>query len=515
MTGPPTSKTSLSYGLNIPKQNGTQPPSTSTSSSNLVAGQKRKKNIFDNDDNDTVNSSDTSHNEEKKPSVSIKGVGGGIKKRFEFGGLTKKKGGSGFGYTDAEEGKGADEDGESKEVEITTFGGLKDNEQKETNISSRYPDSSTRSRELKSNLKLKPLKGTSIFEDHDDENDNGVDQNESSARKSIAKLKINSHPQNYTNLATLHTSSKHAREAESIDPSIYSYDSVYDSIKAQREKPFRAGSSGANGEPSRYMESLLRSAEIRKRDQMRARDRLLAKEREAEGDEFADKDKFVTEAYRTQQEEIRKMEEEEARKEKEEEERRRRNGGSGLTSFYRDMLARGEDQHRAAVKAVEDAVAVGGTMGSSDMETEKQKSETEIAAELNARGANIIVNDEGQIVDKRQLLSAGLNIASKPKTTTSKAGILSKSSTAVHNRLSGGRTDSSRQAQRHRQTGMIAAQLEEHARQEAEEEAARQKELAEKSKSRKTETDVSSARERYLARKREREEVAKKEKGDG
>lgn len=59
---------------------------------------------------------------------------------------------------------------------------------------------------------------------------------------------------------------------------------------------------------------------------------------------------------------------------------------------------------------------------------------------------------------------------------------------------------------------MIAQQLEERARQEEEAEAARQKEIAERNRSRKTAGDVSSAKERYLARKREREEAAAKEK---
>lgn len=61
----------------------------------------------------------------------------------------------------------------------------------------------------------------------------------------------------------------------------------------------------------KYMESLLVAAEIRKRDQLRAKERQLQKEREAEGEEFADKEKFVTSAYKKQQEELLKMEEEE------------------------------------------------------------------------------------------------------------------------------------------------------------------------------------------------------------
>jgi len=59
------------------------------------------------------------------------------------------------------------------------------------------------------------------------------------------------------------------------------------------------------------MDKLLTSAEVRKRDYLLAQEKKYKKEREAEGDEFAGKEKFVTNAYKRQQEEIRKAEEEE------------------------------------------------------------------------------------------------------------------------------------------------------------------------------------------------------------
>ena len=59
------------------------------------------------------------------------------------------------------------------------------------------------------------------------------------------------------------------------------------------------------------MENLLAAAEVRKRDQLRAKEKMLLREREAEGDDYADKEKFVTAAYRAQQEDMRRLEEEE------------------------------------------------------------------------------------------------------------------------------------------------------------------------------------------------------------
>ncbi|KAI4158495.1 MAG: hypothetical protein LQ342_007381 [Letrouitia transgressa] len=220
----------------------------------------------------------------------------------------------------------------------------------------------------------------------------------------------------FGDLSTNYSTSKYSREAQSIDPSIYEYDSVYDSLHA---KPKSSSSSSAPGtgngtnEPrkARYMNDLLAAAEIRKRDQLRAKEKMLAKEREAEGDEFADKEKFVTVAYKRQQEEMRKAEAEEAIREKEAEARQRREGG-GMKQFYKGMLEKGEQKHEEAVRRVEEAKEKGLSEEGKDTDekAEKEKSEAELAKEKGA-----IVNEEGQVVDKRQLLSAGLNPGSAPK----------------------------------------------------------------------------------------------------
>ncbi|KAM5439532.1 hypothetical protein MferCBS31731_004632 [Microsporum ferrugineum] len=318
----------------------------------------------------------------------------------------------------------------------------------------------------------------------------------------------------YTNLAALHSSKKHANEAESLDPSIYDYDAVYDSLHAKT----KSKTSNSNNDPSaqgpKYMTALLRSADTRKRDQLRARDKLLAREREAEGDEFADKEKFVTAAYKAQQEEVRRIEAEDAEKEKEEAEKRK--NGMGMVGFYRDVLKRDEQRHEEAVKSAEEAARnnAAAEKGEGEDEGVKEKTATQIAEELNARGANIAVNDEGEVVDKRQLLSAGLNVVSKPKPAAAAAGA-SKVSTGARSPGTGfdrGGIRAAREMQRARQTEMLAEQLEEKLRKEKEEEEARLRELAEKTKSQKSKEDVMSAKERYLARKREREKEKDKQK---
>ncbi|KAI9927660.1 hypothetical protein ASPWEDRAFT_677357 [Aspergillus wentii DTO 134E9] len=457
----------LSLGLNLASKKQPVKPN------NALGAQKRKKNLFDSDSEDETQSG--------------KGDNGGA-------------------------------------VEISTVGGVEEEKKKPTapkakgNANAEQPPFKKKVTLGGGNKPaVKPLSKSSIFADEDE------DEGPSEAMPlglNTAKKPTNNNDKDkkdnakeYTNLSAMHSSKKHAQEAQELDPSIYSYDAVYDSLHAKPAKTAEAAAAEAQkAEVPKYMTALLRSAEVRKRDQLRARDRLLAKEREAEGDEFADKEKFVTAAYKAQQEELRRIEQEEEEREKMEEERKRKNGGSGMVGFYRDMLSRGEERHGEVVKAAEEAarrVKDGEAVPSEETaEEKKEKTEAQMAADLNASGANVAVNDEGQVVDKRQLLSAGLNVAPKPKSSAAGTGAGVSRPAMVNPRADAG-FQSGRAGQRARQTEMIASQLEERARQEAEAEAARQKEIAERNRSRKTEGDVSSARERYLARKKEREAAGK------
>ncbi|MCJ1364903.1 hypothetical protein MMC16_004020 [Acarospora aff. strigata] len=298
----------------------------------------------------------------------------------------------------------------------------------------------------------------------------------------------------YGDLSSSHTSKKHADEATSVDVSVYDYDAVYDSLHASKKK----SSSADTDRKPKYMGNLLAAAEVRKRDQLRAKEKMLLKERQAEGDEFADKEKFVTEAYKAQQEEVKRLEEEEARREAEE---ARKGRGQGMVGFYKSVLERDERKHEEVVKAAESVKAMdeGGERKGGEGQ---EKSEAEIARELNAKGKGVIVNDEGQVVDKRQLLSAGLNIAPKPKPTPSaKASSNSASRPGAETHFQG--HGGSKQAMRERQTRMLEAQLEQVTKRAADDEEDQKRELERAAKSRKTDGEISGARERYLQRKRE------------
>ncbi|KUJ07089.1 uncharacterized protein LY89DRAFT_540969, partial [Mollisia scopiformis] len=305
----------------------------------------------------------------------------------------------------------------------------------------------------------------------------------------------------YGDLSSAFTSKKHAETAEELDANIYDYDAVYDSLKPQK----KITQEDKERKP-KYMSNLLAAAAVRKRDATIAEEKKLAREREAEGDEYADKEKFVTSAYKKQQEENRRLEEEEKIREEAE---AKKNKGTGMTSFYKSMLEKGEQKHAEVVRAAEDRLQQGPV---EEEEQEKEKTEADLAREINEKtGAGIAVNDEGQVVDKRQLLKGGLNIVPKPKNSVAANASRGGASVADRSRGSGFvGAGGSKQAMRERQSRMMEAQLEQATKRALEQEEEEREKIERASKSRKTEGDIMSAKERYLARKREAEEAKKR-----
>ena len=290
------------------------------------------------------------------------------------------------------------------------------------------------------------------------------------------------------NLSIKHTATKYAVAARSLDRSIYDYDAVYNSLHAKA----KSKSLSSVDKRPKYMGNLLAAAEVRKRDQLRAKEKLLAKEREAEGKEFADKEKFVTEAYKLQQLEARRQEEEEERREKEETEKKRQGRGE-MTELYRGFLDREEQRHEGLLRATQNGVDE-----INDTVHPEEESLRELATEKGA-----VVNEDGQVVDKRQLLNAGLNLVSKPRpvpSTQSKNEVRNLARMAGPTSFHAGRE---KQATRERQSRMLEAQLVEATKRAADDEDMRLEDLERTAKSRKTETDIRSAKERYLQRKRE------------
>ncbi|KUI59571.1 hypothetical protein VP1G_06808 [Cytospora mali] len=319
------------------------------------------------------------------------------------------------------------------------------------------------------------------------------------------KLKSKVDPsRQFGDLSSALTSKKYADQAEALDPSVYDYDSAYDAIKAAEKHREAEVKNDTSQRKARYMADVAKAAEQRERDRSVAEMKKIQREREAEGDEFADKEKFVTEAYKKKQEEDRIAEEEEKKREQEE---AKKNKFGGMTGFHKELLER-EDQRRLELEKLATEAAKAGGLPKFEDE-EEEKTETDKARELNQKGGAIAINEEGDVVDKRQLLSGGLNLGAKKKDEPKEHNRASSDS-RPRDQSKGHFASGGKQAMRERQTRMLEAQLEQalkRSRDEAEEE--RQK-IEQEAKSRKTGADISSAKERYLARKRAAEEAKKK-----
>ncbi|KAK5144677.1 hypothetical protein LTR32_003437 [Rachicladosporium monterosium] len=294
-----------------------------------------------------------------------------------------------------------------------------------------------------------------------------------------------------TDLSSTSASQARLKTAQEVDPSIFDYDSFHAAKSTVNSAKKAAARQEALDRKPKYINNLLEAAARRKQDQLVAKEKLLQKEREAEGDEFAGKEKFQVEARRLEEEEKRRGEEEE---------RKKRLGGGGMQGFYRGMIDEQERVHREAVEAAE---KVGREIGAGGLQHEtSRKTDADAAAELTAKGIHL--NEDGQIIDKRELLSAGLNVGS----AGGRRG-------AEHLKASNKPAQSStlpkygnQQASRERQTRMMEEQLAERTKRAREEEDAEREKLEQAAKTQKTDTDKLDAKARYLARK------AAKERGE-
>lgn len=347
------------------------------------------------------------------------------------------------------------------------------------------------SKKSASQPKKLPSRAASAFGANDDDDD-GVEVISSEV---LSKPSKKSKPtiSQYGDLATQQSYRKNADKALQVDPSIYDYDAAWDSIKAREEAKKEAEKEKAEQGKSKYMENLLSARDVREKDYLKAKEKKYQREREEEGDEFEDKEKFVTGAYKQQQEDLRRQEEEEKKREEAEMRKREKDG---KRDFLNRLLEQGDRKHQEHVTAATEGERNGLIQNESE---EIKKTDVEIAKELNAKGASITLTDDGEVADKRQLLSAGLNIMAKPKSKTSQLKGSSVITSTSSSQL--GKSTSSRAA-RERQSRMLEDQLEQLMKRQADDDAEQQREQEHAAKSRRTAGDISSARERYIQRKK-------------
>ncbi|KAF9500839.1 hypothetical protein BDN71DRAFT_1439696 [Pleurotus eryngii] len=302
---------------------------------------------------------------------------------------------------------------------------------------------------------------------------------------------------------------KRMETEKKVDATVYEYDEIWDKMQEAKQKQKEAKEIDAKIRKPKYIDGLLNAAATRKLDHLRAEEKLMQREREAEGDEFNDKEAFVTQAYKDQMAEVRKAEEEE--KLREAMQKKKGGASTGMAHFYRKLLEESEQSHEATVAATQKPV-IGPQAPPPNLTITKPpdftpKSDVELARVAREQGKDVELNDDNQIVDKRELLSAGLNLA-LPNTRRLSARTQSSE-----------KADGTEQVEVHRAVGTAASRKEInqrrareiHVQMEAEQERlAREKQRVEEEATkrivarRNDEKDVQSARERYLQRKRQR-----------
>ncbi|KAF9521121.1 hypothetical protein BS47DRAFT_1378504 [Hydnum rufescens UP504] len=311
------------------------------------------------------------------------------------------------------------------------------------------------------------------------------------------------------------TAKRKMQQELAVDPTVYQYDEVFDRMKEAQIKAKTTKEQESQERKPKYIGALLTTAATRKLDYIRAEEKLIQREREMEGNEFADKEKFVTQAYKDQMAEVRRAEEEEKKREELE---RSKKGTTGMTHFYRELLQKSEVEHAATVAAMSSSSGVKGptlpnepvNLTISKPLKPAVKSDALLAHLAREEGKQIELNDDNQIVDKRELLSAGLNLSGV--NTRRLGGLLSSRSKGgqsepVETHRAAG-TAASKKEIRERQARLLERQLAEEQERIAQIKEMREAEERERVvKKRNNEEEVQSARQRYLERKRRKVEA--------
>ncbi|EMD38398.1 hypothetical protein CERSUDRAFT_49596 [Gelatoporia subvermispora B] len=360
-----------------------------------------------------------------------------------------------------------------------------------------------------------PLKRSAAFASLDD--DEPVDAAPTASRDRDVEVNKKLLAQNVEMSKTM---KKRMEQEMRVDSTVFEYDEVWDKMQEAKLRQKEAKEADTKVRKPKYINGLLQSAATRRLDHLRAEEKMIQREREAEGDEFEDKPAYVTEGYKEQLAEMRRAEEEEQKREELE---KKKNTGGGLAQFYRKMLEETEQQHEQTVAATMSPPAkpVVGPQGPEQNLTITRppnyasKSDLELAQLARDQGKDVELNDDNQIVDKRELLSAGLNL-SAPNTRrlgpqTKESDDTSQENIQVHRAVG---TAASRKEINERRAREVAKQMEEERdRLMQERQRQEQESLYRVVSKRNTEESVQSARERYLERKRRKLEEATAQDG--
>jgi coiled-coil domain-containing protein 55 len=138
-------------------------------------------------------------------------------------------------------------------------------------------------------------------------------------------------------------------QEEQQDPSIYDFDSYYDTMKAEQRKKEEARQEQKKKErqTSKYIDNLKKAAEQRKYEREIARERQIMKEQEKEKDLYGETEAFVTSSYLKKMQERKIWEEEQKKLQAKEEDVTKR----GMSSFYSKLLSNLSPEEKAVTQS--------------------------------------------------------------------------------------------------------------------------------------------------------------------
>lgn len=177
-----------------------------------------------------------------------------------------------------------------------------------------------------------PKAGNVFGNDDDSEEEEGTDWVKKALKAENEKNKIKRQTQ------------LNMQKALSEDATIFQYDEVYDEI--ERAKVEEKKSDKKVQKKPKYIQNLLKSADLRKKEQELRKERIIQKEIEAEDAMFPDKERFVTSSYKAKLEEMQKFE-----KEQENQDRLEAIGDvmkqNDMSGFYRHLYRQTVEKNEA------------------------------------------------------------------------------------------------------------------------------------------------------------------------
>lgn len=209
---------------------------------------------------------------------------------------------------------------------------------------------------------------------------------------------------------------KEHKDAMEQDPSVFDYDGVYEDMqsasgKSERLMERRKEEKGGEKKQARYIQNLKRQAKLKDVENDRAYERKLNREREEEEKMFGKSEmKFVTASYKRKLEEQKRWEAEEELEDKLEEKHAAVNQGMG--GFYRNLLtkniAMGGDVDTSARSAF--------TAGSKMNKFFTGEKETEETEENNNQELEPRTGETEESVETAPTVKKTFNVVATPKT---------------------------------------------------------------------------------------------------